>query len=40
MDGIALRVFMVGKAMLTSGILKCVACWWEVVAMDKGCRPS
>ena len=20
--------------------LKCLACWWDVVAMDKGCRPS
>jgi hypothetical protein len=31
---------MVGKVMLTSGALKCLACWWDVVAMDKGCRPS
>ena len=31
---------MVGKAMLTSGALKCLACLWEVVAMDKGCCPS
>ncbi len=26
--------------MLTSGALKCLACWREVVAMDKGCCPS
>ena len=31
---------MVGKVMLTSGASKCLACWWEVVAMGKGCRPS
>ncbi len=31
---------MVGKVMLTSGALKCLACWWDVVAMDKGCCPS
>ena len=40
MDGIAYSVFMVGKAMLTSGALKCLACWREEVAMDKGCCPS
>ena len=26
--------------MLTSVALKCLACWREVVAMDKGCCPS
>ncbi len=31
---------MVGNAMLTSGALKCLACWRAVVAMDKGCCPS
>ncbi len=31
---------MVGKVMLTSGALKCLACWWDVGAMDKECRPS
>jgi hypothetical protein len=31
---------MVGNAMLTSGALKCFACWRAVVAMDKGCCPS
>ncbi len=31
---------MVGKAMLTSGALKCLACWRAVVAMDKECCPS
>ncbi len=25
---------------LTSGALKHLTCWWEVVAMDKRCRPS
>ena len=40
MDGIAWRVFMVGTVTLTSGALKHLACWWEVVATDKGYRLS
>jgi len=40
MDGIAWRVFMVSTVMLASRALKHLACWWEVVATDKGCRPS
>ena len=40
MDGIAWRVFMVGTVTLASGALNHLACWWEVVATDKGCRPS
>ncbi len=31
---------MVGNAMLTSGVLKCLACCRAVVAMDKGRCPS
>ena len=31
---------MVGTVTLASGALKHFACWWEVVATDKGCRPS
>ena len=40
MDGIAWRVFMVSTVTLASGALEHFACWWEVVATDKGCRPS
>ena len=40
MDGIAWRVFMVSTVTLASGALKHLACWWEVVAPDKRCRPS
>ena len=31
---------MVSTVTLASGALKHLACWWEVVATDKGCRPS
>jgi hypothetical protein len=31
---------MVGTVTLASGALKHFTCWWEVVARDKGCRPS
>ena len=40
MDGIAWRVFIVSTVTLTSGALKHLACWREVVAPDKRCRPS
>ncbi len=40
MDVIAWRVFTVGTVMLASRALKHLACWWEVVAKDKECRPS
>ena len=40
MDGIAWRVFMVGIVTLTSGALKHLACWWEVVVLDIRCPPS